>query len=284
MLSFFLAVSLATTIRPEMIVSTDWLAQNIREPNVLVLDVSTADQYNRGHIAGAVFLNAKSLVVRRNDIPNELPPVAELEALFRDAGVTPATRIILTSDDPLLAARAWFTLDYLGWGDRAAILDGGNAKWRAERHAVNTVITQGKAGDFKANVDVRAVITRDELKALLASNEPFVLLDARDTQHFVGKKKGAEVQHAGHILNADCFPWMANLTKNGVLKPAEQLAQLYGSLDVRSADQRIVLYCRTGVEASLNYFVLRYLGFRPTLYDGSFVEWNKTEAVATTGR
>jgi len=49
-------------------------------------------------------------------------------------------------------------------------------------------------------------------------------------------------------------------------------------------DRPIVVYCRTGVEASMTYFVLRYLGFRPALYDGSFVDWNKTEPVARAMR
>jgi thiosulfate/3-mercaptopyruvate sulfurtransferase len=282
-----LLFALAAHTRPEMVVSTEWLATNIGNPHVRVLDVSSPEEYTQGHIAGAVFLNVKRLMVRRDGIPNELPSVTELEELFRDAGVKGNDRLILTSDDPLLAARAYFTLDYLGWGAHAAILDGGNAKWAAERHAVNTVITPAERSDFTAFIDRSAIISRDRLKTLMASGDPVVVLDARDPQHYLGRLKGLEVDRAGHIPHADCFPAMSNLRKSGsarVLREPEQLRQMYASLKVTSADQRIIVYCRSGVEASMNYFILSYLGFRPALYDGSFVEWNKSEPVESAAR
>jgi len=286
MLSLLLAVSLATTVRPQMVVSTEWLADNLRNPNVRVLDVTTPAEYKSGHIAGAVFLSVNRLMVRRNGVPNEMPSVAQLEELFRDAGLKPTERIILTSNDPLLAARAWLTLDYLGWGDYAAILDGGNAKWTGERRLVNTIITPVKRGELIATVEPKAIISRADLKTLLASGEEVALLDARDTAHYLGNLRGPEVENGGHIPNAECMPWDANLARQGrfrVLREPGQLAEMYASLNVTKR-QRIVVYCRTGVEASMTYFVLRYLGFRPALYDGSFVDWNKTEPVARAMR
>ena len=128
MLLLVFTASVAIAPHPAMIVTTDWLADSVKHPDVRVLDVATLDEYKHGHIDGAVLLNVKELLVRRANTPDELPSVARLEELFRDAGVKPTDKIILTSNDPLLATRAWFTLDYLGWGDHAAILDGGNAK------------------------------------------------------------------------------------------------------------------------------------------------------------
>ena len=287
MLSLTFALIFAAIGRPQMVVTTEWLADNITHPDIRVLDVSTADEYNSGHIPGAVHLNIHRLMVRRGDVPDELPPVARLEELFREAGVKQTDHIILTSRNPLWAARAWFTLDYLGYGDRAAILDGGTTKWISERRQVKTIITPATPGDFAAAIDRHAVINIDELKTLLASDTPLVLLDARDARHFMGRIKGVEVKNAGHIERAVCFPALSNLTKEGkaqVLRTPRDLAQMYESLNITSEDQRIVVYCRTGVEASMSYFVLRYLGFHPALYDGSFVEWNKTEPVVRTGR
>ncbi|HUJ14237.1 MAG TPA: rhodanese-like domain-containing protein [Thermoanaerobaculia bacterium] len=286
MLSLLFAASLATTPHPEMLVTTQWLANNIAQPNVIVLDVATLDEFKQGHIDGAVLLNVRQLMVRRANIPDELPSITRLETLFRDAGVKPSATIVLTSNDPLYATRAFFTLDYLGWGDHAAVLDGGNVKWAAEKRPLSTRQVAAKKGDFKAIVNPNALITRDELKGLLASNEPFVLLDARNTNNFLGHQKGAEVEHAGHIPTAQCLPWTANTTvDHGVrtLRVTGELADTYAAL-IKSADERVVLYCRTGVEASMNYFVLRYLGFHPALYDGSYVEWNKTEPIVGESR
>lgn len=248
MISLLFAATLAV-VQPHLVVTTDWLATNIQQPNVRVLDVTTPEEYKVRHIAGAVFLNSRALMTRRDGIPNELPPVAALETLFREAGVNPTDRIVLTSNDPLLATRAYFTLDYLGWGDHASILDGGNAKWFAERHASTSARTTVKPGNFTAFVDKAAAINREDLKALLASDHPPVLLDARDTAYFLGHRKGVEVDHAGHIPGANCFPATSHLVKrHGVrmLRDATALKQMYASLNVTDRDQRIVVYCRTG--------------------------------------
>lgn len=288
MLSILLALSFAATmeVQPNLVVSTNWLADNL-DQNVVILDVTTRDQYTRAHIPGAILLNSDLLVTRHDNLPNELPAVASLEKLFRNAGVREMNHIIITSNDPLLATRAWFTLDYLGWGDQASILDGGNAKWKAEQRRLVTGLTAPREGNFKANVNPAAVIKLDELKTLMASSEPFVLIDARDPKYFLGQQKGAEVEHAGHIPGAECVPWTANTTAHDhnvrVLLAPELLASAYERFNF-TGNTRIVVYCRTGMEATMNYFVLRYLGLRPTLYDGSFVEWNKAESVASAER
>lgn len=283
MLSLILSMTLAATIHPQMIVSTQWLADNVSHPDVRVLNIAVAADHKAAHIPGAVFLNANALMERHNNIPNELPPVASLEELFRNAGVKETDRIILTSNDPLLATRAWFTLDYLGWGDHAAILDGGNLKWHNEHRLMTKALTAVKRGNFTANVRKDAVIAKDELKTLIDSGEPVTLIDARNTLFFLGHKKGAEVEHAGHIPGAQCIPWQSNtVVKRGahLLKQADLLQAIYAPFNITSENQKIVLYCRTGMEATMNYFVLRYLGFHPSLYDGSYVEWNKTETIA----
>ncbi|HEY6844526.1 MAG TPA: rhodanese-like domain-containing protein, partial [Thermoanaerobaculia bacterium] len=130
-------------------------------------------------------------------------------------------------------------------------------------------------------------ISREVLKGLLDSNEPFVLLDARNTPYYLGHKKGAEVDHAGHIPTAECLPWTSNTSDvRGIrtLKVTGELADIYAAKNITSEDQKVVLYCRSGVEASMNYFVLRYLGFHPALYDGSYVEWNKTGKIVPETR
>ena len=284
MLSVILAMSLAATVQPQMVVTTDWLATNMDQQNVLILDVTTRDQFVKGHIPGAVLLNSKGLVTRHDNLPNELPTVASLEKLFRDAGVRETDRIIITSSDPLLATRAWFTLDYLGWGEHAALLDGGNTKWTVERRKIDAGMTAPKNGNFTASVNPAAVVTKEEIRTAMASHEPLLLIDARDPKHYLGHQKGAEVKRAGHIPGAQCVPWTGNTVtlKKGVriLAPADQLESMYTKL-TENENARIIVYCRSGMEATMNYFVLRYLGLHPSLYDGSYVDWNKTEAVAS---
>ena len=130
------------------------------------------------------------------------------------------------------------------------------------------------------NVDEKKIVSLDETKRLI--NEPtldgkkVVLADARPPQHFTGRKSGAWIARAGHIPFAECFPWTANLTtdKVPVVRNSDQLREMYGSVGIKD-DVLTVAYCRTGTEASVTYFVLRYLGYDVALYDGSYFEWSK---------
>src|SRR5579864_8085848 len=114
-------------IRIRMLVTTDWLAKHLHDANVVVLCIAeNGDFCRRGHIPGARFIRLGEIAITRNGIPHELAELAALKKVFERAGVSNASRIILYGERyGQLAARAYFTLDYLGLGDHAALLDGG---------------------------------------------------------------------------------------------------------------------------------------------------------------
>src|SRR5438309_7385278 len=124
-------------LRPEMLVTTGWLAENLSEPDVVVLCInSTADFYSKGHIPGARQIKLEDIAVTRDGIPNELPPVEALKHIFEAAGVSNSSRVVLYGERfNLLAARAYFTLDYLGVAGRVALFDVGMEKWTAEHRS-----------------------------------------------------------------------------------------------------------------------------------------------------
>jgi len=84
------------------------------------------------------------------------------------------------------------------------------------------------------------------------------------------------VARAGHIPGAITVPWQRNLTDEALFRSNNELRSLYAERGV-NRDATVITYCRTGVEASMTYFVLRYLGFDASLYDGSFVEWSNDD-------
>ena len=129
-----LTLAAAPAARKDMLVSTDWLAQHVNDANVVVLHVSAnRTAYDAGHIPGARFVGLPEIAITRNGVPNELPDVPVLKKVFEGVGVSDNSRVILYGDASVLpATRAYFTLDYLGHGDQAALLDGGLDKWRAE--------------------------------------------------------------------------------------------------------------------------------------------------------
>lgn len=257
-LTLLLTIPLAAqTVREEMLVSTDWLAAN-RAP-VKLLYVGDQETYNGGHIEGAVLLDITSILTARDGIPNELPDLEKLTAVFRAAGIGNEGRIVLYSDESPFAERAWFTLDYLGHGHRAAILDGGLPKWIAENRPLSKEATVAKEAPFEAKL-------RPAIVAKLADlTDDKVLLDSRPRAQF---------EDPGHIPNAVNVPLGANFAADGTLKKPDELRAMYTAAGV-TKDSTNITYCRSGMQASVTYFVLEYLGYDAALYDGSYAEWSK---------
>src|SRR5581483_11021672 len=133
-----LLAAAAPAVRSDMLVTTNWLAQHLKDPKLVILHVSRDRKaYDDGHIPGARFLALSDIAVTREGILNELPPAAALKEVLERAGVSDDSRVILYGDSSVLpATRAYFTLDYLGHGDSAALLDGGLPKWTAESRPV----------------------------------------------------------------------------------------------------------------------------------------------------
>src|SRR5258707_309406 len=132
---------------------------------------------------GARFVGLPQLVVNGGGILNELPPVADLKKVLEAAGVSDDSRVILYGDASVLpATRAYFTLDYLGHGDQAALLDGGLEKWRAEGRTLSKDATVAVVGHFTPHPKPELVVQIDAVKQMAgkpAGSSAEVLLDVR---------------------------------------------------------------------------------------------------------
>jgi thiosulfate/3-mercaptopyruvate sulfurtransferase len=268
-------------LRSEMLVTTGWLAANLSEPDVIVLCInSTPEFYSKGHIPGARQIKLEDIAVTRDGILNELPPVEVLKQVFEAAGVSNSSRVVLYGERfNLLAARAYFTLDYLGVAARAAILDGGLEKWTTERRPLSTETPQAKTTTLVISPRPEILVDTNAMRELSQKKPGTVtLVDARPTKEFTGEQLSEDVAKAGHIPGAKGLYWMDMLVsrQNPVLKPEAELRRMYSALNARS-DQPLVTYCRTGMQSSFDYFVARYLGYEPSMYDGSFYEWSKKD-------
>ncbi len=271
----------ATKVRTEMLVSTDWLAKHQTDKNVVVLHV-TRDRktYDEGHIPGARFLALGELLTTRDGIANELPPVAQLQAVFEKLGIGDEGRVILYGDNSgLAAARAFVTLDYLGHGQRAALLDGGLEKWKAEKRQLETQTVKTESARFTPRLRTDVIAKLDAMRDLswVATNvteSSVAIIDARPEEQYVG----AANSRSGHIPGASNVFWMQHLTNatDLTMKPAADLKKLYEAVGLKPGQQAIA-YCNTGIQASQTYFTLKYLGYDVKMYDGSFTEWSKAE-------
>jgi thiosulfate/3-mercaptopyruvate sulfurtransferase len=268
-------------LQQEMLVTTDWLVANLSEPDVIVLCInSTPEFYSKGHIPGSRQIKLEDIAVTRDGIPNELPPAEALKHVFEAAGVSNSSRVVLYGERfNLLAARAYFTLDYLGAAGRVALLDGGLEKWTAERRPLSTEIPQAKTTTLVISPRPEILVDTSAMRELSQKKPGSVtLVDARPTKEFRGEQLSEDVAKAGHIPGAKGLYWMDMLVsrQNPVLKPEAELRRMYSALNAR-ADQPLVTYCRTGMQSSFNYFVAKYLGYDPSMYDASFFEWSKND-------
>jgi len=273
------------SLRPEMLVTTAWLAEHLSDPGLVVLCVnSTPEFYSKGHIPGARQIKPGDIAVTRDGIPNELPPVEELRKVFAEAGVSNKSRVVLYGERlNLFAARAYFTLDYLGVAGRAALLDGGIEKWAAEHRPLSTETPKVKPASLMISLRPGILVDTATMRELAQKPEAVTLVDARPTKEFTGEQLSEDVARPGHIPGATSLFWMDMLVnrENPVLKPEAELRRMYAEAHA-APDRKLVTYCRTGMQSSFDYFVAKYLGYEASMYDASFFEWSKKDLPAET--
>ena len=264
----------APRVRDTLIVSTDWVSQHLHDDSLVLLQVGEKDEYLADHIPGAQFVALADISTPRGSgLTLELPTVAQLEAAFEKLGVSDKSRVVVYfgKDWVTPTARVFFTLDYLGLGERASILDGGLPAWRASGKAVTSVVTEPKPGHFTPRPKTQLVVDAAWVKSNL--NQPGVMiLDARAPKFYTGAEAG-QMPRAGHIPCAKNIPFSSLVDDANKFKSAAALQELFSAAGVKPGDN-LATYCHIGQQASLLYFAARYLGYEPHLYDGSFEDWS----------
>ena len=263
-------------VRQSMIVSTDWLAKNLNDDSLVLLQVGEKKEYSAGHIQGAQFISLEDISTPRGEgLTLELPSVAQVKSTFEKLGVSDNSRIVVyfSKDWVTPTARVFMTLDYLGLGDRTSILDGGLPAWRAENRPITTEENIPTMGSVTPRPNTKLVVDAEWVKANL--NKPgIVILDARASKFYTGEEVG-RMPRGGHIPSARNIPFSSLVEdSNNKFKSAETLGQLFTAAGVKRGDS-VTTYCHIGQQASLLYFVARYLGYDAHVYDGSFEDWSR---------
>ena len=267
-------------MRSEMLVSTTWLEQHLNDRGLVVLYIGRdRGQFDSGHIPGSRFVRLDELVEQHKDSLNELPPVPDLQATFEGLGVGDESRVVLIGDaGGVLAARAYFTLDYLGHGDQAALLDGGLEQWIAESRRTSKEEVHPVRAHFTPHVQPDILVSTAQMRKLsLGVNKgvpDYVLLDARPVAEHTGIVNSEAVPKAGHIAGSQSLYWkkLIRSDANPQLLDSEQLQQQFARAGA-GPGKSVITYCRTGMQSSFTYFVAKYLGYRAAMYDGSVYEW-----------
>jgi thiosulfate/3-mercaptopyruvate sulfurtransferase len=258
-----------------MIVSTEWLAKHLNEDSLVLLQVGDKAEFEASHIPNAQFIQLTDISTPRGQgLALELPSVAQLQTAFEKLGVTDKSRIVVYfgKDWVTPTARVFMTLDYLGLGGRTSILDGGLPAWRAEGRPVTAEVRAPRPGHFTPRPNTKLVVDAAWVSANV-SKPGVAIVDARASKFYTGAEAG-QMPRAGHIPSAKNIPFDSVVEENNKFKSVKVLRELFNTAGVKPGDN-VATYCHIGQQASLLYFVARYLGYEAHLYDGSFQDWSQ---------
>ena len=266
---------------PEVLVTTEWVAQNLSAPNTRLVEVDVdTSAYDQGHIPGAVGWNWQTQL--QDNVRRDLIDRAALEDLLGKSGIGNDTTILLYGDNNnWFAAYAFWQLKYYGHKD-VRLINGGRKKWLEEKRPLSTEAAKAAPTTYKASgpdESIRAY--RDDVRDVVEGKRKGQLVDVRSADEFTGKiiappGMTETAQRAGHIPTAANVPWAQAAAEDGTFKSADALAALYHGKGITgSGVDEVIAYCRIGERSSLTWFVLKYLLGYPKVknYDGSWTEW-----------
>ena len=267
--------------RPEVLVSTEWVAAHLNDPAVRLVE-SNEDLllYETGHIPGAVKLD---WVTDLNDqVERDYLQREAFQQLLRARGINQETTIVFYGDKNNWWATYAFWVFRLFGLERLRLLDGGRARWAEEGRELTTKVLEYPAGNIvvgeRNDAGIRAF--RDEVLAHVKRRGQ--LVDVRSPEEFRGERlhmpeypnEGA--LRGGHIPGARSVPWARAVNPDThTFRPATELKRLYLEEQGLKPDEDTIAYCRIGERSSHTWFALTYLlGFnRVKNYDGSWTEW-----------
>ncbi len=279
---------------PELLVDTDWLAARLGDPDLRVFDatvhllpdpprsyriVSGRADYDKGHIPSAAFLD---LVDELSDPTSRLnftmPPPSQLERVLSAAGIGRQDHVVIYSTSQTMwATRLWWMLRASGF-DRAAVLDGGLAKWTSEGRAVCQQPCGYPPSTFKAKPRPELWADKDEVLGAIGSRTVATLNALPRTMH-TGE---ADIHYGrkGHIAGSVSVPYASLMeTESQTMKPADELRRAFDGVDA-FARERVISYCGGGISATVDAFALTLLGHPDVaVYDGSMSEWVTDESL-----
>jgi thiosulfate/3-mercaptopyruvate sulfurtransferase len=278
-------VSADQTIKESMLVSTDWLSDHLDDPSIIILHIGKKDEFDETHIPGARLFPIRDIFQPPSEnLNHEIPPIEQLNDVVRSIGIKDDSRIILYySEDWLtVATRAYLTFDYIGLGEQTSILDGGIAQWIKEDRPTTSDILETSKSEITLQINKDALVAVNWVKENL-QNPDVVLIDGRPEEFYDGSEKEDHIAKFGHITGAVSIPFPEITTEdNGYkFKDKQELEKLFLDSEVKQGST-IVVYCNTGVWASLIYFTAKYLGYKTHFYDGSFEEWAKDDSLPVT--
>ena len=267
---------------PKTLVSTEWLAAHLKDPDLRILDASwylpqqgrdARAEYEAGHIPGARFFDIDEISDHRSDLPHMAPPVEKFMSRLRAMGVGDGHQVVVYDGAGLMsAARVWWLFRLMGQ-ENVAVLDGGFPKWQAEGREIEDLPPVIRDRHMTVRVQNHLVrdVTQVSAAAKLADHE---IIEARSAARFAGTEtEPREGLRSGHIPGSRNVPFDTLLNKNGTMKSPEDCRAVFEAAGV-DLSKPAITSCGSGVTAAILSLALERMGKKDhSLYDGSWAEW-----------
>ena len=273
---------------PRTLVSTDWLAAHMKDPDLRILDGSwfmAADgrdaraEYAQAHIPGARFFDIDDISDARSDLPHMAPPVEKFMSRLRAMGVGDGHQVVVYDAHGLFsAARVWWLFRLMGQ-DNVAVLDGGLPKWVAEGRETDDM--EPIIRDRHMTVRRQAHLVKDVTQVSAASKlGDYEILDARSPGRYRGEEpEPREGLRSGHIPGSKNVYYRDLLNADGTMKEADGLRAVLSAAGV-DMSRPVITTCGSGVTAAIINLALERIGKTDlALYDGSWTEWGASPTV-----
>ncbi|MCT4557670.1 MAG: 3-mercaptopyruvate sulfurtransferase [Pelagimonas sp.] len=267
---------------PKTLVSTEWLAAHLKDPDLRIIDGSwymPADnrdpraEYEAAHIPGARFFDIDEVADLRSDLPHMAPPVEKFMSRMRSLGIGDGHQIVVYDGAGLMsAARVWWTCKLMGQ-DNIAVLDGGLPKWQAEGREIEDLPPVIR--DRHMTVRRQAHMVKDVTQVSAASKlRDYEIIDARAAERFRGEvPEPREGLRSGHIPNARNVPFGTLLNDDKTMKSADEMRAIFETAGV-DLSKPAITSCGSGITAAILSLALEIMGKSDhALYDGSWTEW-----------
>ena len=270
---------MAEYAHPEVLVSTDWVADHIDDPDIVIVE-SNEDilLYETGHIQNAVKVDWQNEL--QDQLIRDYVNKEDFEKLMSEKGISNDHTVVFYGDrSNWWACYAFWTFKVLGH-EKCLVMNGGRQKWVDEERPLTKDVADRSKTDYKVpalNETIRAF--RDDVLKHMDSGNP--LIDVRSPKEFTGELTHMEAYpqegclRGGHVPTANNVPWARAANEDGTFKSADELEDIYkGEVGLQDGDD-VIAYCRIGERSSHTWFVLTYLlGFQNVRnYDGSWTEW-----------
>lgn len=249
---------------PDVIVDTQWIYDHLNDRQVRIaeVDYNPATSYTIGHIPGAVLFDWKRDL--NDQDKKDIISKEGCEDLLQMAGVNNDTILVLYGDyKNWFAAFAFWVFKYYGFKD-VRLMNGARKKWFEEDRPVSLDVPSYPRGDFKASEPDNSIrVLIPYVKEILSSKDK-ILVDVRSPEEYSGKilvlpvYASEQPPRGGHIPGAINIPWDWAVNEDGTFKSAEELGNIYNSMDVTN-NKEVITYCRIGERSAYTWFVLKYL-------------------------